>query len=200
MTEFAPPFSKSADNNKDHILAELRTCLKPGDQVLEVASGTAQHALHFSQHMPDICWQCSDRDFSSFGLDQILARHPRANLPAPMIVDIAEWPDLGHQFDVVYSANCLHIIADSLIAPYVIGAARSLKSGGAMLLYGPFKYGGDFTTQSNADFDRFLRETYAGGGIKDIELLGQLAKEQGMYLEKDISMPANNQFLIWRKA
>ena len=96
-------------------------------------------------------------------------------------------------------ANCIHIIPDALVQPYVEGAARSLSPGGLMLLYGPYKYGGDFTTPSNADFDVFLRNTYAGGGIKDVEPIAGHAEAKGLTLVQDIAMPANNQFLIWRK-
>ncbi|MEP2557852.1 MAG: DUF938 domain-containing protein, partial [Rhizobiaceae bacterium] len=92
-----------------------------------------------------------------------------------------------------------------LLTPYVAGAAASLNPGGLMLLYGPYKYGGEFTTPSNADFDQFLRNTYPGidgggsGGIKDFERLDSLAQARGLQLVRDIAMPANNQFLIWRK-
>lgn len=194
-----PPFSKSADNNKEHILEQLRGCLKSGDDVLEVASGTGQHGLHFSEHMPQITWQCSDLDLETFALANTLSQHARNNLPAPVVLDISDWPQLPQQYDAVYSANCIHIIPEALVQPYVEGAAVSLKTGGLMLLYGPYKYDGDFTTPSNADFDTFLRNTYPGGGIKDFETLDALALANGLKLEHDIAMPANNQFLIWRK-
>ena len=194
-----PPFSRSADNNKDHILEQLRSCLKAGDAVLEVASGTGQHGLHFSQHLPQVTWQCSDLDLETFALGTTLAQHKRANLPAPLVLDIGAWPQLDRAYDAVYSANCIHIIPDALVQPYVEGAASALSPGGLMLLYGPYKYGGDFTTPSNADFDVFLRNTYAGGGIKDFETLAGHAEANGLTLVQDIAMPANNQFLIWRK-
>ncbi|MEP1208330.1 MAG: DUF938 domain-containing protein [Rhizobiaceae bacterium] len=198
-SEFIPPFSKSADANKDHILEQLQACLKPHDKVLEIASGTGQHAVHFSQHMPDIVWQSSDLDLTTFGLEQVIAAHPRPNLPTPLRLDIGNWPPLAASYNAVYSANCIHIIGSELLAPYVAGAARSLGQGGLMLLYGPYKYDGDFTTESNAGFDQFLRSTYDGGGIKDFEMLDQLATDNGLELESDTAMPANNQFLIWRK-
>ena len=194
-----PPFSKSADNNKDHILEQLRACLNSGDAVLEVASGTGQHGLHFSTHMPEITWQCSDLDLETFALGNTLAHHARSNLPMPLVLDIAAWPSLPQTYDAVYSANCIHIIPGELVQPYVEGAAASLKPGGLMLLYGPYKYDGAFTTQSNADFDTFLSNTYPGGGIKDFETLDSLANANGLTLQQDIAMPANNQFLIWRK-
>lgn len=199
-SNFTPPFSKSADNNKDHILGVLKDCLKSGDVVLEVASGTGQHAVHFTEHLPQITWQTTDVDMAHFGLEQTIAQISRPNLPDPKILDIAAWPSLEHAYDAVYSANCLHIIADELVPPYVAGAARSLQPGGAMMLYGPYKYGGEFTTPSNAQFNTFLTSNYPGGGIKDIETVIELARQNDMELEQDIAMPANNQFLIFRKA
>ena len=200
-----PPFSRSADNNKDHILEQLRACLKPGAAVLEIASGTGQHGLHFSHAMPEITWQCSDLDLDTFSLANTLAQNIRANLPPPLSLDIGNWPDLPQTYDAIYSANCIHIVGEELLTPYVAGAAASLNPGGLMLLYGPYKYGGEFTTPSNADFDQFLRNTYPGvegggsGGIKDFERLDAMAQARGLQLVRDIAMPANNQFLIWRK-
>ena len=199
-SQSSPPFSKSADSNKDVILEQLKLCLKPGDILLEVASGTGQHAIHFSRAMPDVVWQASDRDLDAFGLQTTLSTGViRENLLPPVVLDIARWSALCDTYDVVYSANCLHVIPQELVELYVAGAAASLKAGGLMLLYGPFKYGGDFTTASNRDFDVFLRETYPGGGIRDFEWIDELAIANGLQFESDTAMPANNQFLIWRK-
>ena len=198
--DFVPPFSRSADANKDHILRQLRACLHSNHHVLEIGSGTGQHALYFTQSMPEITWQCSDVDLTSFSLDKVLDSSPRSNLLDPIIVDIDNWPDLQRAYDAVYSANCIHIIRHDQLAPYVEGASRSLKPGGLMLLYGPYKYGGKFTTQSNADFDVYLRTSYGAGGIKDFEVINKLANENGLALENDVAMPANNQFLVFRKS
>ncbi len=197
----SPPvqFSASADRNKDHILAQLRACLSPSDRVLEIASGTGQHAMHFSTEMDDIIWQASDRDLATFGLSQTLAPPLRDNLLSPIVIDISAWPQLDHAYDAVFSANCLHIIPEQLLPLYVAGAARSLAPGGKMLLYGPFRYNGAFTTPSNAEFNNFLQQTYPGGGIRDFEAVDALASHHGLKLQQDIAMPANNQFLIWEK-
>ena len=197
--EFTPPFSRSADANKDHILEQLRSLLQPNDCVLEIGSGTGQHALHFTQSMLDILWQSSGVDLNSFNLDKVLASSPRPNLLAPLTLNIDNWPDLERAYDAVYSANCVHIISHEQVEPYVAGTSKSLKTGGLMLLYGPYKYGGNFTTQSNADFDIYLRTNYGAGGIKDFETIDKLANTNGLVLENDIAMPANNQFLVFRK-
>lgn len=195
----APPFSRSADNNKDHILQKLQDVLSVDARVLEVASGTGQHALYFSERMKRLMWQPSDMDLDVFQLARTVRENSRPNLCKPIELDIGNWPDLPTSFDAVYSANCLHIISEDLIAPYVIGVADSLREGGLMLLYGPFKYSGDFTTSSNAEFNSFLQNTYEGGGIKDFEFVDELAQSHGLNLVQDCSMPANNQFIVWQK-
>lgn len=193
------PFSKSADANKDVILEQLRKQLKPGSRVLEIASGTGQHAVHFARHLPYIKWQPSDHDLGSFGLVARLNNENLANIAEPIALDVLRWPDLGEIFDAVYSANCIHVMPPENLQPYIEGAARSLCAGGAMMLYGPFKYDGAFTTQSNASFNEFLVNTYPGGGIRDFEIVDQLASKAGFFLESDTGMPANNQFIVWRK-
>ncbi|MEM9733717.1 MAG: DUF938 domain-containing protein [Pseudomonadota bacterium] len=194
-----PHFSAAADRNKEVILEQLRLHLPKRAHVLEVASGTAQHALHFSENWPELTWQTSDRHVAEYGLADTVASVNRANLPTPLQLDVADWPnDLGG-FDGVYSANCIHVMPHENLAPYVEGAARALKPGGVMLLYGPFKYGGAFTTPSNKEFSRFLGERYPGGGIRDFEEVDRLAQAHGLVLVHDTPMPSNNQFIVWRK-
>ena len=193
------PFSRSADNNKDHILEQLRTCLKDGDRVLEIASGTGQHALHFSAALPNVTWQPSDVDLGTFALAKTIAANQRSNLLSPIVVDVADWPEGAGEFDAIYSANCVHIVGWSKVVDYIGGAANSLRPNGRLILYGPFKYEDQFTTPSNEEFDRFLGRTYAEGGIRDFEAIDQLAEQGGLVFERDVAMPANNQFLTWRK-
>lgn len=168
-------------------------------RILEIAGGTGQHALHFSREMPGVTWQTSDRDLQEYGLAETVAAAGRDNLPAPIELDVTDWPPLEHPFDAVYSANCIHIMPEENLAPYVAGVASSLDAGGKMMLYGPFRYGGAFTTDSNARFDSFLRDTYPGGGIRDFETVDTLARQRGLELVSDTAMPANNQFIVWRK-
>jgi len=195
----APHFSQAAENNKDAILAQLRKILRPQDHVLEIASGTGQHADYFTAAMSDIVWQPSDRDLTEYGLEKYLSTLSRPNLIKPIIIDIDQWPDLPREYDAVYSANCVHIINFPSLEKYIRGATNALKTGGALILYGPFKYGGAFTTESNSQFDVFLRNTYPGSGIRDFEAVDELAQSEGLAFEDDIAMPANNQLLIWRK-
>ncbi len=194
------PFSKSADKNKDVILAQLRACLKDGDSVLEIASGTGQHALYITQDWPELHWQPSDVDISGYGLERALTTVDRSNLPDPIEINIANWPDLDAGYDAVFSANCVHIAGMSVVEHYFDGAAKSLVFGGLVLLYGPFKFNGDFTTPSNADFDAFLKRQNSESGIRDFEALDDLAKKAGLVFLSRIDLPSNNQFLIWRKS
>ncbi|MEM1038492.1 MAG: DUF938 domain-containing protein [Pseudomonadota bacterium] len=194
-----PHFSAAADKNKDVILQRLKAVLKPGHRVLEIASGTAQHALHFAKQMPEVTWQPTDRDLQEYGLKTTIAAANLGNLPAPIKLDVAAWPqDLGG-YSAVYSANCIHVMPEDNLGPYVHGAAASLRPGGLMMLYGPFKYGGTFTTPSNESFDGFLSETYPGGGIRDFETVDALAQENGLSFVSDTAMPANNQFIVWQR-
>ena len=192
-------FNNAADKNKDFILEQLRKALQPDDRVLEIASGTGQHAAHFTAHMPDIFWQPSDLDIHGTGLVENLSGLHRTNLLAPLTLDINHWPDISEQFDALYSANCIHVIDWQSVENYIRGAAGCLKTEGALILYDPFKFDGAFTTESNEQFDAFLRERYCGGGIRDFEAIDALATKEGLSFQSNTQMPANNQFLIWRK-
>ncbi|MEL7272427.1 MAG: DUF938 domain-containing protein [Pseudomonadota bacterium] len=194
-----PHFSAAADRNKEIILEQLRLHLPKRARVLEVASGTAQHALHFAAALPDMTWQTSDRDLAQYGLEQAVEEAGLANLPAPLQLDVTAWPENAGGFDAVYSANCIHVMPHENLAPYVKGAASALKPNGKMMLYGPFKYGGEFTTPSNEEFNHFLGERYSGAGIRDFEEVDALAQAQGLVLVHDAPMPSNNQFIVWRK-
>lgn len=192
-------FSQAADNNKDHVLGQLRRHLAPGAEILEIGSGTAQHALHFAQQMPDIVWQPTDRDLEAYGLTDAVIAAQLDNLRPPIVLDASNFPDFDASYDAVYSANCIHIMPGQYLESYVVGASRALKPGGMMMLYGPFKYDGHFTTQSNERFDAFLRGNYEDGGVRDFEQVDRLADENRLVLQSDTDMPANNQFLVWQK-
>ncbi len=192
-------FSQAAENNKDVILEQLQRVLPKDARVLEVASGTGQHATHFASAMTNLLWQPSDRDLGVMDLSQRLESEAPKNVLPPIVLDIAHWPNLGPKFDAVYSANCIHIAPAELLPAYVEGVARSLKLNGTMLLYGPFRYDGAFTTKSNSDFNDFLESTYPSGGIRDFKTVDALASENGLTFVSDTPMPANNQFLVWRK-
>ncbi|WP_319621091.1 DUF938 domain-containing protein [Pseudovibrio sp. SPO723] len=201
------PFNKAADNNKGFILEKLLKHLPEGSTVLEVASGTGQHALHFSKAMPAINWQPTDLPHHLQGISARfeLEGQPE-NLMSPRALDISALPWstqsalFQQHFDALYACNCLHVISWDLVEAFFQGVDGTLKSGGHLFLYGPYKYEGAFTTQSNEQFDGWLKETYPGGGIRDFEAVNALAEAIGLTLVADHAMPANNQFLVWKRS
>ena len=195
----SPAFSKSADRNKKVILEQLRLVLTGGQRVLEIASGTGLHSEYFTNRWPEIVWQPTDQDLETYRLKEHLDGIERDNLCKPFVLDIHHWPNLRPKYDAVFSANCIHIAGLDLLKPYVEGAASSLKPGGLMILYGPFRYSGQFTTESNAQFDEYLKAQNPVSGIRDFEAVDDFARECGMTLQQDVPMPANNQFIVWKK-
>ena len=192
-------FSQAADNNKTPILNTLREWLSNGELVLEIGSGSGQHAIHIANTLSKIRWQPTEhpgvlpiltKNISSFGSTNILT---------PQSLDLAavEWP--AESVDCVYAANVIHIVAETLGRKLIETAAEILGAGGLLALYGPFKYQGDFTTTSNAEFDDWLKDRNPKSGIRDFEWVMELAKDSGLTFVEDRSMPANNQFLAFRR-
>ena len=191
--------SRSAENNKNVILQQLEKHLPLDAEVLEIASGTGQHAVHFARHLAGVTWQPTDVDLAEMTLLERLEAQGNDRVRKAKVLDVDHWPQWAFGYDAVFSANCVHIISESQVSNYVEGAAGALKQNGLMMLYGPFKYDGEFTTESNKVFDGFLRKTYPGGGIKDFDWLDELASIAGLEFLSDTAMPSNNQFLIWRR-
>ncbi|MCP4768921.1 MAG: DUF938 domain-containing protein [Gammaproteobacteria bacterium] len=190
------PFAPSAEENKQVILQALRPYLK--DRVLEIGSGTGQHAVYFASQIPQLHWQTSDLESSHVGIRAWIEDAGLDNLSPPLLLDVlGGWPD--GSYDTVYTANTFHIMDDDAVARCIEGCGVCLQSQGHLAIYGPFNYQGRFTSDSNARFDAMLRSTGTGGGIKDFEWLDRLAQVAGMTLEADIEMPANNRSLVWQK-
>lgn len=194
------PFSQSCENNKDLILAPLRRHFtKPFGRVLEIAGGTGQHAEYFAKKMPHLHWQSTDvpENISILNLRIEAARLP--NLPSPLPFDVTQ-DKLSHSpLDYIFSANSLHIMPAKAVAHFFRHMRYLLANKGVLCVYGPFKYKGEFTTPSNADFDLWLKSTNSESGVRDIEQVLFFAEEAGLSLLEDNSMPANNQLLVWTK-
>jgi cyclopropane fatty-acyl-phospholipid synthase-like methyltransferase len=190
------PFAQAADQNKEVILQAVRPYLH--GRVLEIGSGTGQHAVHFAQQLPELDWQTSDL---AANLDSITARIKESdlqNLPTPLLLDASgEWPQ--NNFDTIYTANSFHIMDKTAVLRCIEGSGACLQAGGHLIVYGPFNYAGEYTSASNAQFDAMLKANDADSGIKDFEWLDALAQSAGMELFKDIEMPSNNRSLIWKK-
>lgn len=195
-------FNRAADNNKNAILTELRRLLPETGRVLEVGSGSGQHVVHFAEALPGIVWQPTDRGDYFDMLKSNLAKVSLPNVLKPIYLEASDFPasfsDTGG-FNAGYLANVLHIMAESFMASLFTGVSNSLREGGLCVIYGPFKYGGDFTTPSNAQFDEWLKSRDPLSGVRDIEVVEQVAESVSLGLIEDKAMPANNQLLVFRK-
>ena len=191
-------FSEAAEKNKNHILLVLQEWLPTHARVLEIGSGSGQHALHMAAEMKSITWQPTERSEGMPDLTKNLSDYGSPNILKPVMLDLSSerWPKVD--INCVYSANVMHIVKKNLGENLIRGVGDNLAEGGLLILYGPYKYGGDFTTQSNADFDAWLRERNPHSGIRDFEWVNDLADHHGLSLQADLSMPANNQILIFQ--
>lgn len=195
------PFSQSCENNKEHILAQLRKHFtKPFGRVLEIAGGTGQHAEYFARKMPHLYWQSTDvpENFETLNIRLEAAKLP--NLPNARPFDVTQ-EKLSHSpLDYIFSANSLHIMPAEAVPHFFRHMRYLLASSGVLCVYGPFKYNGEFTTPSNADFDLWLKSRNLDSGIRDFEQVHTYAECAGLSLLEDNCMPANNQLLVWTKA
>lgn len=193
------PYSQAAENNKEPILRVLRDAFGAVRRVLEIASGSGQHAVHFGRGLPHLVWQPSDLAALLPGLKARLALEAPANVDPPIEIDVSRrpWPVSG--IDGVFAANCVHIVAWPRVEDLFEGIGTVLAPGGTLCLYGPYKYAGAFTTDSNAAFDAWLKRHDPASGIRDFEAINTLARAQGLRLADDVAMPANNQLLVWRR-
>lgn len=191
--------SPAAERNKAPILDVLSALLPADARVLEIASGTGQHAAHFARQQPGWQWQPTDVDASA--LPGIAAHADKlANVLAPIHLDVlAPWPpDLGH-FDALYCANMLHISPWATCAALMAGAAAHLVDGGWLVLYGPFIVDGEPTAPSNLAFDADLRQRDARWGLRTLAAVTRSAEDAGLSLEQRVAMPANNLLLALRR-
>jgi cyclopropane fatty-acyl-phospholipid synthase-like methyltransferase len=166
--------------------------------VLEIGSGTGQHALFFAAALPELIWQTSDREENLDGIRAWLAEAELENLLSPVSLDVkAAWPDAT--YDGVFSANTTHIMSWEEVGYLFRGVGRVLQAEGRFVLYGPFNYQGAFTSDSNSRFDEWLKSRDPLSGIRDFDDLNALAAGQQLFFEEDIEMPVNNRILVWRK-
>lgn len=198
MTSQPKPFSAACERNRDSILAVLREYLSGHERVLEIGSGTGQHAVYFAHALPKIIWQTSDRPENLETINAWLSEAGLANTPVPFTLDVREpWPK--EIFDVVFTANTFHIMGWTEVIAFFEGLSEALNEGGYFILYGPFNENGTFTSPSNAIFDQSLRNQNPKMGIRDLEQVAILANKQGLKWIAQHAMPANNQCLVFRK-
>lgn len=194
------PHSDACERNKGPILEVLRETFAECSLILEIGSGTGQHAVHFSTEMPWLVWQPTERTDAMPGLRKRIVYEGPKNLRSAIELDVTQTPwDVLH-FDGVFSANTLHIMSWREIEAFFAGLPAVLKPGAVLAIYGPFRYGGKYTSESNASFDDMLRTRDHASGIRDFEAVDQLARGIGFTPQADHRMPANNQTLVWRSA
>lgn len=194
------PYSESCDQNREPILEVIAPLFAERKSVLEIGSGTGQHAVFFGARMPHLIWRTSDREENLRGIRLWLEEAALANVREPLSLDVTQehWP--VPEVDAVFSANTAHIMHWPMVQAMFEGVARLLPSGGLFTLYGPFNYGGAYTSESNARFDLWLKERDLNSAIRDFESLDALAHAGGMTLLHDHPMPANNRTLCWIKS
>ncbi len=192
------PFSQACENNKEPILGVLRNTFANASRVVEIGSGTGQHAVFFARHMPWLVWQTTDLPQHHAGIRCWLEQGPDNALP-PLALDVMsdDWPVAS--MEALFTANTLHIMSWEAVKGFFRGAGERMLAGGMMCVYGPFNYAGAFTSDSNASFDAWLRQRDPLGGIRDFEAVDLLASRAGFRLFADSAMPANNRLLCWQR-
>jgi SAM-dependent methyltransferase len=186
------PFSDAAERNRAPILVVLRRIFGDRKHVLEIGSGTGQHAAYFAAGLPHLRWQASDVADNLPGIREWVSE------PPPLELDVDQpFPSL--RADAAFSANTCHIMSWPQVERMFQEVAALLPTGGVFAVYGPFHYGGKPTSESNARFDAMLRARDPLSGVRDFEAVRALAQRHGLDLEEDHAMPANNRLLVFRK-
>jgi cyclopropane fatty-acyl-phospholipid synthase-like methyltransferase len=194
------PFSSAAQRNRQPIVEQLINLFPDHGTVLEIGSGTGQHAVYFTQNMSNLLWQPSDREENLPGLEARFEAEDSSNILPPIKLDVMQdsWP--SYSYDAAYSANTAHIMSWEAVEAMFAGVAERLESQARFCLYGPFNVNHCFTSQSNAHFDARLRAEDSKMGIRDMALIESLGKLHHLALEQKIAMPANNFILVFKKA
>jgi cyclopropane fatty-acyl-phospholipid synthase-like methyltransferase len=191
--------SEACERNKGPILAVLGRELAATRAVLEIGSGTGQHAVHFARHLPHLSWQPTELGALLGALAERIRLEGPPNLRPAITLDVRSHPWPAEPVDAVFSANTLHIMDWDAVEHFFRGVGAALAGGGVLCVYGPFRYHGAYTSESNAEFDRYLRLRDRLSGIRDFESLEPLVAAAGLEFAADHAMPANNQTLVWRR-
>ncbi|MCG7980563.1 MAG: class I SAM-dependent methyltransferase [Candidatus Thiodiazotropha endolucinida] len=190
------PYSEACDENKGPILEVLLRLYRDVQTVLEIGSGTGQHAVHFATAMPHLTWQTSDMEENHPGIRAWLREAALPNVRNPIGLDVNRaWP--AGEYDAIFSANTTHIMSWPEVELMFQGVGQVLKRGGCFALYGPFNYQGGYTSESNQRFDQWLKSRDPLSGIRDFEMLDELAASNHLIFSEDVEMPVNNRILVW---
>jgi cyclopropane fatty-acyl-phospholipid synthase-like methyltransferase len=194
------PFSQACVNNREPITAVLKRLLAEGQRVLEIGSGTGQHAVWIGQQIPTVTWQTSDRCENHSAIQQWVAESNLTNVYPPIALDVAIDPWPNSQFDMIFSSNTAHIMAWQDVEKMFQLVSNGLNTGGYFCLYGPMQYDGIIEHASNRAFNQKLKSDCPHRAIRDVNELNQLATNGNMQWVEDNAMPANNRLLVWLKS
>ena len=193
------PFAPSTERNSLPILEVIRREFEHASTVLEIGTGTGQHAVCFGNALNHLHWQTSELSENHAGIHAWLDEAGLPNVSKPIELDVMTAEVLPQDYDAVFSANTAHIMSYEAVVKMFSLVGKALPEDGIFCLYGPFRQGDEFNTQSNADFDRSLRDRNPEMGIRDIEALDELGESGGMARERLYAMPANNCLAVWKK-
>jgi len=189
------PYAPACDRNQGPILEVIQPLLKHCQDVLEIGSGTGQHAVHFAKAMPWLNWQSSDLEENHAAIHAWLNDAQLQNIQAPIIIDaLASWQHIA-SYDAIFTANTLHIMSAAAVKQCIIKVAKHLKPQGQFLVYGPFNFNGQFSSASNAEFEQWLKARNPASGIRDFEWICEIASKQGLTFKQQYDLPANNKIL-----
>lgn len=193
------PWSEACERNRVPIAQVLSALLSDRSEVLEIGSGTAQHAVFFTLLRPELFWQCSDVADNLPGIQARIDQEGDGRLPDAIELDVMGegWP--SRLFDLVFTANTLHIMPWDHTPVLLARGAQCLRPGGCLVIYGPFHDSGVHTASSNEAFDRSLKSRDPAMGVRDAVQIRALAGDQGLRPEADLALPANNRILVFRK-
>ena len=202
MSEASDPrlYHAHVARNREAILAVLRRALPPRGLVLEVASGSGEHAAYFAKSLPAVSWQPTDPDASA--LASIAAHRAAVDLPnllAPVRLDTISAPWPIERADALVCINMIHITPWAVSEALMAGAERTLPAAGILYLYGPYQIDGRHTAPSNQEFDAWLRTQNPQWGVRDLGAVTELAARHGLALAETVPMPANNFSIVFRR-
>jgi hypothetical protein len=192
-------YSESAEKNRQPILDKLKYHFHQATSVLEIGSGSGQHAVFFTTHLTQLIWQATETAENLPALQNNLLQQKSLQLPPPLLLDVQNrhWP--LYRAENIFTANTLHIMPLAVVEKMFSGIGSILNQRGLLCVYGAMRYNGGFTSDSNARFDHRLKQQNPARGIRDFETIDLLAKEQELELMADHDMPSNNQLLVWRR-
>ncbi len=192
------PYSESCDQNREPIKRVFEQFVDGRNTVLEIGSGTGQHAVYFAAQFAGLLWQTSDLIENHQAIQAWIVDSGLDNVFSPIELDSrGDWPE--QQYDLLYSANTVHIMSSDAVEQLFKKLPFCMHDNSVFLLYGPFNYDGRYTSESNARFDQWLKQRDSASGIKNFEWLKDLGMQSGLECFEDFEMPANNRLLVWKK-